>query len=70
MENAIIEQAVTQGLWAALFVGLLFWILKENAKRESKYQDIIDKLTQKFEHLENGIDYIKAKFDSWGGKPL
>ena len=70
MQDAIMETAITQGLWSGLFVALFFWVLRENAKREGKYQEIIDKLTQKFEHLENGIDYIKLKFDTWGEKNL
>ncbi|MCR3760325.1 hypothetical protein KYB31_15200 [Clostridium felsineum] len=61
MENGIFRLAVNQGIWAALFVVLLFYILKEQEKRDKKseerernYQNIIDKLTEKFDLL-NGI---------------
>ena len=38
--ETILEMAINHGLWAALFVGLLFYILRDTAKREKKYQDI------------------------------
>jgi uncharacterized protein YktB (UPF0637 family) len=60
MENEIFKMAVQQGLWAVLFVALLFYILKEQKKRdekaeerEEKYQDIITRLTDKFNILED-----------------
>ena len=36
MEAEIIKLAVSQGLWAALFVVLLFYVLKANEKRENR----------------------------------
>jgi len=66
MENTILELAKSQGLWAALFVFLLFWVLRENGKREGKYQDIIEKLTQKFESIEQGIEKLTDKVERWG----
>lgn len=65
MQDVALEVAKAQGLWAVMFVILLFWVLKENGKRESKYQDIIDKLTQKFEYLEKGIDNLNNKLERW-----
>ncbi|NMM62377.1 hypothetical protein HBE96_06680 [Clostridium sp. P21] len=59
MENEVFKLALQQGLWAALFVALLFFVLKENSKREEKYQDIISKLTDKFECIEKGLNGIK-----------
>ncbi len=60
MENEVLKIAVNQGLWAVLFVVLLFYILKQQEKRdkkseerEGKYQDIINKLTDKFSILED-----------------
>lgn len=52
MENEILKIAATQGLWAVLFVGLLFWVLRENAKRESSYQTLLQELTSKLGILE------------------
>ena len=52
MEQEIIKVAATQGLWALLFVVLLFWVLRENAKREDNYQQLLLDLTGKFGILE------------------
>ena len=60
MENELFKIASTQGIWAALSVILVFYILKTQEKRDDKqdqreknYQDIISKLTEKFNIVEN-----------------
>jgi hypothetical protein len=53
VEQEIIKVAATQGLWALLFVALLFWVLRENAKREDNYQQLLQDLTGKFGILED-----------------
>lgn len=45
MINEIIDLAVSNGLWATLFVGLLFYILKDSSSREKKYQITISTLS-------------------------
>lgn len=59
MEGKVLDLAMQQGIWAVLFVALLFFVLNENSKREGKYQDIISKLTEKFECIEQGLNCIK-----------
>ena len=59
MESKVLDLAMQQGIWAVLFVALLFFVLNENSKRESKYQDIISKLTEKFECIEQELSCIK-----------
>ncbi|MBI6874596.1 BhlA/UviB family holin-like peptide [Clostridium aciditolerans] len=59
MENKALDLAMQHGIWAVLFVALLFFVLNENSKRESKYQDIISRLTEKFECIEQGLNGIK-----------
>ncbi len=53
MENELIQLAASQGLWAMLFVSLLFYVLKENSKREQSFQDIILALTEKLDTLDS-----------------
>lgn len=60
MENNLIKIASTQGVWAALSVVLIFYILKAQEKRDFKqeereknYQDIIKRLTEKFNIVED-----------------
>lgn len=52
MENEIIKYVITQGIFAVLFVYLLFYVLKENSKREENYQNIISELSKKFSRIE------------------
>lgn len=69
MENEILKMSVQQGIWAALSVGLIFYILKVQEKRdlrqeerEQKYQGIISELTQKFNiitEVKQGVEDIK-----------
>lgn len=61
--------ASSQGIWSALSVGLIFYILKTQEKRDIKqeereksYQHIISKLTQKFnivEVIKKDVEEIK-----------
>ena len=51
MEN-LIEIAISNGIFAGLFVWLLFYTLKDSKKREEKYLKVIDKLSTQFEVLE------------------
>ena len=62
MENEILQLAASQGLWAVMFVGLLFYVLKENSIREEKFQDIISNLTERLDVLDilkKDVDEIK-----------
>ena len=43
--QTVIEAALEQGIWAALYIYLFFRMLKENAAREEKYQAMIDHLS-------------------------
>jgi preprotein translocase subunit YajC len=64
LEQEIIKIAATQGLWAVLFVVLLFWVLRENAKREGNYQHLLQELTAKYNILEDvSQDVSKIKTD-------
>ncbi|WP_346874134.1 BhlA/UviB family holin-like peptide [Clostridium sp. UBA5988] len=59
MEKEILTAALSQGIWAVLSIFLLFYILKAQEKRDMKqeereknYQDIIAKLTDKFDIVD------------------
>lgn len=52
------KMAASQGLWALLFVGLLFWVLRENARREANYQQLLQDLTNRFGILEDVKDEV------------
>ena len=46
MWEEIFNLALSNGLWSAMFLGLLIYQLKDSAKREKKYQDTIVDLTK------------------------
>ena len=63
-EQEIVKMAASQGFFAMLFTALLFYVLKENSKREGRYQDIINELTEKFgvvEDIREDVKKIKQK---------
>ncbi len=74
MQDELIKLASTQGIWSALSVALIFYILKAQEKRDEKqeereqcYQDIIFKLTEKFNILDdvkNDVEEIKEYVNS------
>ena len=63
LEN-ILEVALQQGIWAALYIYLFFRMLRENVQREEKYQQMIDTLSQ---NIQTGIDNIQNRLDDMTG---
>ncbi|AKL95030.1 putative protein DUF2762 [Clostridium aceticum] len=64
MENEVIKMLIGQGVFAILFGYLLFYVLKENSKREIKYQEIIQDLSGRFniiEDVQKDVKEIKNK---------
>ena len=59
--QSIIEIALQQGIWAALYIYLFFRMLKENAAREEKYQAMIDHLST---DIAGGIEDIQDRLDA------
>ena len=59
--QTLIEAALQQGIWAALYIYLFFRMLKENKEREDRYQETIDRLSN---NIEGGIEKIQNKLDS------
>ena len=62
MEKEILTQIANQGVFAALFVWLLWDTRKEARERENKLNNLIDKLADKFnvvEDIKEDVDTIK-----------
>lgn len=51
----------SQGPWAFLFVILLFYVLKENAKREERLIKCLDALVPQVENMSHDIGEIKEQ---------
>jgi len=63
--TSILELALQQGIWAALYIYLFFRMLSENKEREDKYQTIIDRLIG---NIEQGIEDIQERLEQLAAK--
>ncbi len=59
MWDEIFKLALSNGIWAVLFVALLVFQLKDSAKREKKYQETIAKLNSHLDCVEDIKEEIK-----------
>ncbi|MGU8559907.1 BhlA/UviB family holin-like peptide, partial [Clostridium perfringens] len=59
MDSELFKLMATQGAFAILFSYLLFYVLKENSKREDKYQNIIEELTELLPKIKEDVEDIK-----------
>ena len=62
MWDEIFKIALSNGIFACLFVGLLVYELKDSRARENKYQKTIDCLAEKMnviEQIQEDVDDIK-----------
>jgi hypothetical protein len=73
--DELVKAGLQQGLGYGLFVFLLLYVLKTTGDREKKsedrelkYQNIIEKLTEKFNILENVKDDVKEIKNQIEGK--
>lgn len=52
MWEEIMSLAISNGLWAVLFVGLFVYELRDSSLREKKYQNTISALSEKLQIVE------------------
>jgi len=57
--TTIYELALNNGLWAALFVGLMIYILRDTAKREKKYQEMHEENQIIIKDLSQSLSVVK-----------
>lgn len=55
MEQEVIKLAMTQGLWAVLFVALLFYVLRNNEKREERLLGCLEQMGEQYECLSADV---------------
>lgn len=66
MENVLIGALEGQGIWTICAVCLTIYVLKTSGERESKLQDLINRLTEKFsivEDVKEDVEEIKNKIN-------
>ena len=61
MESALFESALSQGLWAVLFVALFLWTMRSNTKREEKYREMINGLIDNLGDISEKIRKLYEK---------
>jgi hypothetical protein len=61
MENELMKYFLTQGPFAALFVWLLYYVMKNNKERENRLQDLLDKFSEKYDLVITKLDDIKDR---------
>lgn len=62
MDNEILLLVAKSGVFAVLFVILLFYVLKDSKAREQNYQRVVDKLTKELGaviKIEQDVNEIK-----------
>lgn len=67
MWEQIVNLAISNGLFAVLFLGLLVYQLKDSRTREQKYQSMITKLGDSLEivkQVKEDVEDIKDKLNS------
>lgn len=60
----LLQIVISNGVFACLFVWLLFYQLKDSSNREKRYIDIIDKLSVQFENIEDVKEDVKEIKDN------
>lgn len=61
METEIIKLAASQGIFAVLFVALLFYVLRHNERREERLMDCLERLATDVGEIKNDIEILKEK---------
>jgi hypothetical protein len=61
MEAEIIKMAASQGLFAVLFVALLFYVLKTNEHREERLMACLERLTEDVGEIRDDIEDLKGR---------
>ncbi|MBY6836904.1 UviB-like protein [Clostridium botulinum] len=64
--DELIRAALSQGLGYGMFACLLVYVLKTTGERETKYQNLLDKMVDKFnvvEDIKEDVKEIKLKIE-------
>jgi hypothetical protein len=73
VEESLVKAAITNGIWAALFVFLLVWVLRTSAKREDALIANNDKLIEannrwavqfgELSDVKEGVSRVERRLD-------
>jgi len=66
--DELLKVAISQGLGYGLFVALLIYTLKTTGERETRYQNLLEELTKKFNIVDEIRENVKEIRSNIGGK--
>ena len=70
--SKLLEMAVSQGIWAVLYIYLFLRMLNENKAREDRYNATISRLSDNIvrgiNHIQDQLDVILDNNDNQGNK--
>ena len=64
--DELVKVAIQQGFGYGLFVFLFLYVLKTTGEREIRYQNLLDKMTDKFsivEDIKKDVEEIRIKIE-------
>ena len=73
MWNDVLNIAISNGIFATLFVSLFVYQLKDSSAREKKYQKTIDSLAKELgvvEEIKQDVNTYIVSFNSDGGTTI
>ena len=59
----IIEVALSQGIFCALFVGLFIYVMQQNSQREKQLQNLINDYNQQLKKISETLIKIQEALD-------
>ncbi len=68
METDVMKIAASQGLWAVLFVSLLFYVLRWSEKREERMLTNLDRITTELGSISLCMVQLKDDVKDLKGK--
>lgn len=66
MDPTILAKAAEQGIWAALFVALLFYVLRVSERREEKLMGCLEKFSEKYDEITESLCEVKQEVQKIG----
>ncbi len=59
----LLTAALGQGLYAALFVFLLFWVLRKNEERENNYRKILEQQSAALTKISCSLEQMERQLN-------
>jgi len=61
MDAVTIETILSNATFGGLFVVLFWWVLRQNEKRETRYQDFMERMTQELRDISVKLGEISSE---------